>query len=70
MHFPKSWVSTWTVRMQFVTIRAPRQFLGRPATSAGVERMFSKAGKLHDDMKKGQDDDSLEHAMLAAANCV
>ena len=56
--------------MQFVTIRAPRQFLGRPATSAGVERMFSKAGKLHDDMKKGQDDDSLEHAMLAAANCV
>ena len=27
-----------------------RQFLGRPATSAGVERMFSKAGKLHDDM--------------------
>ena len=22
MHFPKSWVSTWTVRMQFVTIRA------------------------------------------------
>ena len=25
------------------------QFLGRPATSAGVERMFSKAGKLHDE---------------------
>ena len=46
-----------------------RQFLGRPASSAGVERMFSKAGKLHDDMKKGQDDDSLEHAMLASANC-
>ena len=35
-----------------------REFLGRPATSAGVERMFSKAGKLHDDMKKGQEDDS------------
>ena len=31
-----------------------RQFLGRPATSAGVERMFSKAGKLHDDMKSSQ----------------
>eukprot|EP00965_Chrysotila_dentata_P200425 6179969-Pleurochrysis_carterae.AAC.1 len=26
-----------------------RQHLGRPATSAGVERMFSKAGKMHDD---------------------
>jgi len=23
-----------------------------------VERMFSKAGKLHDDMKKGQEDDT------------
>ena len=45
-----------------------RQFLGRPATSAGVERMFSKAGKLHDDMKKGQQDDTLEHSLFAAAN--
>ena len=46
-----------------------RQYLGRPATSAGVERMFSKAGKLHDDMKKGQQDDTLEHSLFAAANC-
>ena len=38
------------------------QFLGRPASSAGVERMFSKAGKLHDDMKKGQQDGTLEHS--------
>ena len=45
-----------------------RQFLGRPATSAGVERMFSKAGKLHDDMKKAQEDDTLEHSLFAAAN--
>ena len=45
-----------------------RQFLGRPATSAGVERMFSRAGKLHDDMKKAQEDDSLEHSLMAAAN--
>ena len=44
------------------------QFLGRLATSVGVERMFSKAGKLHDDMKKGQQDDNLEHSLFAAAN--
>ena len=44
------------------------EFLGRPATSAGVERMFSKAGKLHEDMKKGQEDDTLEHSLFAAAN--
>ena len=45
-----------------------RQFLGGPATSAGVERMFSLAGKLHDDMKKSQGDDTLEHSLFAAAN--
>ena len=45
-----------------------RQFLGRPATSAGVERKFSLAGKLHDDLKKGQQDDTLEHALYAACN--
>jgi hypothetical protein len=30
--------------------------------------MFSKAGKLYDDEKKGQQDESLEHALFAAAN--
>ena len=45
-----------------------RQFLGRPASSAGVERMFSKAGKLYGDDKKGQEDESLEPALFAAAN--
>jgi hypothetical protein len=40
-------------------------------SSAGVERMFSKAGsKLHDDLKASQPDESLEHALLAAANFV
>ena len=31
-----------------------RQYLGRPASSAGVERLFSKAGKLYGDDKKAQ----------------
>ena len=45
-----------------------RQFLGRPASSAGVERMFSKTGKLHGDTKKSQDDATLQFSLLAAAN--
>ena len=45
-----------------------RQFLGRPASSAGVERMFSKAGKLYDDAKKQENHESLENALFAAAN--
>ena len=52
-----------------IIARMARQYLGRPASSAGVERMFSKAGKLHDDLKASQADDSLEHALLASANC-
>jgi len=30
--------------------------------------MFSKAGRMHDDMKASQSDDTLEHSMMAAAN--
>ena len=45
-----------------------RQHLCRPTSSAGVERMFSKAGRLNDDLKASQSDDILEHVLLAAAN--
>ena len=31
--------------------RMARQWLGCPATSAGVERLFSKAGSMHHDLK-------------------
>ena len=44
------------------------QYLGRPASSAGVERMFSKAGKLYGDDKKGEEDGTLEAMLFAAAN--
>ena len=44
------------------------KYLGRPASSAGVERMFSKAGTLYDDAKKGQNDETLEAALFASAN--
>ena len=40
-----------------------------PASSAGVERVFSAAGKMHDDLKKSAKDDTLEHSIIAAFNC-
>ena len=43
-----------------VLARRARQYLGRQASSAGVERMFSKGGKLYDDAKKGQDQETLD----------
>ena len=51
-----------------VLAKMARQFLGRPASSAGVERLFSKAGKLYGDEKKGQEDETLEHSLFASAN--
>ena len=49
------------------TSEMARQFLGRPASSAGVERMFSKAGKLHDGAQ-ATEDDAIEAALFASAN--
>lgn len=48
--------------------RMVRQWLGAPATSAGVERLFSKAGSMHHDLKGSMEDGSLEHSLIATAN--
>ena len=45
-----------------------RQFLGCPASSASVERIFSVAGQFHDDLRRGLGDDQLEDLMWAAIN--
>ena len=45
-----------------------REYLGEPATSGGVERLFSKAGDMHHDLKAAMEDGSLEHALIAYAN--
>jgi hypothetical protein len=42
-----------------------RQFLGCPATSASVERIFSVAGLLFDDLRRSLDDGHLEEMMWA-----
>ena len=36
------------------------------ASSAGVERVFSAAGKMHSDLKKSSKDDTLEASLFAA----
>ena len=51
-----------------ILAKMAHQFLGRPASSAGVERMFSKAGKLHGEDKQRQEDGTLEHCLFASAN--
>ena len=45
MHFPKSWVSTWTVRMQFVTIRARGGAPGITLTGSRLLRTAPRAAQ-------------------------
>jgi len=45
-----------------------RQFLASPASSAGAERLFSRAGKMHDDHKKSTDEVTLENQLLISMN--
>ena len=36
-----------------------KQYFSQPASSAGVEHVFSAAGKMHDDLRKSAKDDTL-----------
>ena len=43
-------------------------YLAAPASSAGVERVFSAAGKMHNDLRKSMKDQSLKHSLFASFN--
>ena len=47
-----------------------KQYFGQPASSAGPERVFSAAGKMHTDLKKAAKDSALEHSLFAMQNTV
>ncbi len=45
-----------------------RQFLTAPASSAAAERLFSAAGKMHDDLKKSTTEGTLKDMLIGAKN--
>ena len=45
-----------------------RQFLAAPASSASAERLFSGAGKMHDDLKKCTSESTLEDMLIVGQN--
>ena len=47
---------------------ARHEFLGCPESSASVERIFSVAGQLFDDLRRQMADEVLEGLMWAAIN--
>ncbi|KAK3256662.1 hypothetical protein CYMTET_34207 [Cymbomonas tetramitiformis] len=52
------------------TARMARQFLTVPASAAGVERAFSKVGRMHSDLRKNLSEGTIEHACMACMNTV
>jgi hypothetical protein len=48
--------------------RMGRTFLAALASSASAERLFSGAGKMHDDLKKSIDELTLEKQLLISMN--
>ena len=45
-----------------------KQYLAAPALTAGVECVFSAAGRMHTDLCKSMKDSTLEHSLFAAFN--
>ena len=45
-----------------------RQYLAQPASSSAVERVFNRAGRLHDDFKKNMKEETLQDCLLVANN--
>ncbi|KAK3246248.1 hypothetical protein CYMTET_44206 [Cymbomonas tetramitiformis] len=53
-----------------ILARMARQFLAVPASSAGVERAFSKVGFMHSDLRKSLNEGTIQHSLMAALNIV
>ena len=45
-----------------------RQYLALPASSAGVERLFSAAGDMHGSKRKSTHEDTLAHMLNVKVN--
>ncbi|KAK3246361.1 hypothetical protein CYMTET_44098 [Cymbomonas tetramitiformis] len=45
-----------------------RQFLGVPASTAGVERAFSSVTFMHSDLRKSLAEGTIQHSLMAAMN--
>ena len=45
-----------------------RQYLAMPASSAGVERLFSAAGRMHSSFRKNTKEDTLEMQLVVYQN--
>ena len=65
------WVCVQSREVQWPSLALMvKQYFAAPASSAGVERVFSAAGKMHSDLRKvkAMKDSSLQHSIIAAYN--
>ena len=64
---PLLWWKQHAYRFPTVALMA-RNYLGCPASTGGLERMFSSAGKDHDSLKKNTKETTLETRLMAKYN--
>ena len=48
--------------------RMARQFLAAQASSAAVERLFSRAGLVHTDLRKSTSEEQMAHILMVSIN--
>ena len=49
-------------------VKMARQFLACPASSAGIERLFNGAGKMHGDDAKNMRSDTIKNTLMTSEN--
>ena len=49
-------------------LKMARQFLAAPTSSSSLERLFSAAGKMHDDLMKSTTEETLEDMLTVSKN--
>ena len=59
----------WAHSVEFPhLVKMFRQFLACPASSAGIERLFNGAGKMHGDDSQTMRSDTIKNTLLTATN--
>ena len=62
-------LTRWKNEYRFPKLaKLAKQYLAAPASTAGVERVFSAAGRMHSDLRKSMKDSTLEHSLFARFN--
>ena len=64
----RAWILGFTATFEYSITNGQAVLRGAGIDGRGGERVFSAAGKMHDDLKKSSKDELLKHSLFAAHN--